>query len=87
MQAMGIVWGSDKNVYAMWSWACASCTWGSPVQSQVAPQPGTDWVNAPDDATNGLDWGPNSVAVTSDGMHAVFVGSMWSSGLWRYVEP
>lgn len=86
-QAMGIVWGSDKNVYAMWSWACASCTWGSPVQSQVAPQPGTDWSNAAADVTNGLAWGPNSVAATSDGTHAVFVGSMWSSGLWRYVEP
>lgn len=86
-QGMGIVWGSPKNVYAMWSWACASCTWGSPVQSQLAPEPGDDWSNAPDDATNGLNWGPNSVATTSDGTHAVFVGSMWSSGLWRYVEP
>jgi len=32
-------------------------------------------------------WGPNSVAVTSDGTHSVFVGSMWATGLWRYVEP
>jgi hypothetical protein len=86
-QPQGIVWGSSKNVYAMWGWACASCTWGGPTQSQVAPQPGTDWSNASTDATNGLNWGPNSVAVTSDGSHAIFVGSMWASGLWRYVEP
>ena len=36
---------------------------------------------------DGLVWGPNSVAVTSDGTHSVFVGSMWATGLWRYVEP
>ena len=86
-QGEGIVWGSEKSLYAMWGWACASCTWESPTQSIVAPQPGTDWSNAPVEATNGLNWGPNSVAVTSDGTHAIFVGSMWSSGLWRYVEP
>ena len=34
-----------------------------------------------------LVWGPNSVAVTSDGTHSIFVGSMWATGLWRYVEP
>ena len=27
-----------------------------------------------------LDWGPNSVAATSDGTHAIFVGSMWATG-------
>jgi hypothetical protein len=86
-QGEGLVWGSEKNLYAMWGWACASCTWDSPVQSITAPQPGMDWSNATAEATNGLNWGPNSVAVTSDGTHAIFVGSMWSSGLWRYVEP
>jgi len=86
-QGEGLVWGSDKNVYAMWGWACASCKWDSPVQSIVAPQPGDDWSNATAEATNGLNWGPNSVAVTADGTHAIFVGSMWSSGLWRYIEP
>lgn len=34
-----------------------------------------------------LDWGPNSVATISDGSHTIFVGSMWATGLWRYVEP
>jgi hypothetical protein len=36
---------------------------------------------------DGLVWGPNSVAATSDGAHSIFVGSMWATGLWRYVEP
>ena len=85
--AAGVVFGSSKNVYAMWSWACAQCTWDNvDLQSRVAPQPGTTWSGAATTA-NGLNWGPNSVATTSDGKHAIYVGSMWSSGLWRYVEP
>jgi hypothetical protein len=81
-----IVWGSAKNLYAMWGWACASCGLkeGGP-QYQTAPQPGTTWSMGTLPAE--LVWGPNSVAVTSDGTHAVFVGSMWATGLWRYVEP
>jgi hypothetical protein len=34
-----------------------------------------------------LTWGANSVATTTDGTHNIFVGSMWATGLWRYVEP
>ncbi|MEA2699563.1 MAG: hypothetical protein QOI66_3834 [Myxococcales bacterium] len=88
--AMGneaIVWGSAKTVYAMWGWACASCGLkeGGP-QFQTAAQPGTNWTKGPT-LPDGLVWGPNSVAVTSDGTHSVFVGSMWATGLWRFVEP
>jgi hypothetical protein len=84
---VAIVWGTAKMVYGMWGWACASCGLkeGGP-QFQTAPQPGTDWVKGPT-LPDGLVWGPNSVAVTSDGTHNVFVGSMWATGLWRYVEP
>jgi hypothetical protein len=81
-----IVWGSAKNLYAMWGWACASCGLNEGgAQYQTAPQPGTTWSKGTLPA--GLVWGPNSVATTSDGVHAVFVGSMWATGLWRYVEP
>jgi hypothetical protein len=83
---VSVVWGTSKMVYGMWGWACASCglNEGGP-QYQTAPQPGTTWSRAALPA--GLVWGPNSVAVTSDGTHSVFVGSMWATGLWRYVEP
>jgi hypothetical protein len=82
----GVVWGSAKNLYAMWGWACASCGLkeGGPVY-QTSPQPGDQW--AMGSVPDGLTWGPNSVATTSDGTHAIFVGSMWATGLWRYVEP
>jgi len=86
---VAIVWGTAKMIYAMWGWACASCgvKEGGP-QYQAAPQPGDPaaWSKGPA-LPDGLVWGPNSVAVTSDGTHGVFVGSMWATGLWRYVEP
>lgn len=83
---VSVVWGSSKMVYGMWGWACASCGLGEGgPQYQTAPQPGTTWSRAA--LPDGLVWGPNSVAVTSDGTHSVFVGSMWATGLWRYVEP
>ncbi|MES1182195.1 MAG: sialidase family protein [Myxococcales bacterium] len=82
----GVVWGTPKNLYVMWGWACAGCgiDEGGP-QFQTAPQPGTAWTKGTVPAE--LDWGPNSVAVTSDGEHSIMVGSMWATGLWRYVEP
>jgi hypothetical protein len=81
-----VVWGSSKNVYAMWGWACAGCGLndGGP-QYQTAPYPGDTWTKPT--LPSGLVWGPNSVAITSDGMHSIYIGSMWATGLWRYVEP
>ena len=82
----GVVWGSSKSLYAMWGWACGGCGLdeGGP-QYQTALQPGDAWSKGTLPAE--LDWGPNSVAATFDGKHAIFVGSMWATGLWRYVEP
>ena len=78
-----LVWGTAKNVYAMYAWACSGCNLGT--QFEIAAQPGTDWATAtvPDE----LVIGPNSVVVTNDGTNSVFVGLMWDQGLWRYVEP
>ena len=78
-----VVWGTSKNVYAMYAWACSNCDLGT--QFEIAPQPGTTWSTA--DAPAELVIGPNGVVVTSDGTHNVFVGLMWDQGLWRYVEP
>jgi photosystem II stability/assembly factor-like uncharacterized protein len=78
-----IVWGTAKNVYAMYAWACSGCDLGT--DFEIAPQPGTTWAAATVPAA--LTIGPNSVVVTSDGTHDVFVALMWDLGLWRYVEP
>jgi photosystem II stability/assembly factor-like uncharacterized protein len=82
------VWGSDKYVYTGWGWACSRCSVNpdDPL-IKVAPQPGDmdTWTKVTRPA--GLNWGPNSVAITSDGSKTIYVGSMWATGLWRYVEP
>jgi len=78
-----VVWGTSKNVYAMYAWACSNCDLGT--QFEIAPQPGTTWSTA--DVPAELVIGPNGVVVTSDGTRNIFVGLMWDQGLWRYVEP
>ena len=78
-----VVWGTSKNVYAMYAWACSNCDLGT--QFEIAPQPGTTWSTA--EVPTDLVIDPNSVVSTSDGTHNIFVGLMWDQGLWRYVEP
>jgi photosystem II stability/assembly factor-like uncharacterized protein len=78
-----VVWGTAKNVYAMYAWACSGCALGT--QFEIAPQPGTTWTAT--DVPTELVIGPNGVVATSDGTHDIFVGLMWDQGLWRYVEP
>jgi hypothetical protein len=78
-----VVWGSSKNVYAMWGWACSDCSLGTNIET--AAQPGTSWSKG--SVPDALVIGPNSLVVTSDGTHTIFVGVMWAMGIWRYVEP
>ena len=82
MTPEAVVWGTPKNVYAMYAWACSNCNLGT--DFETAPQPGSAWaaVTVPSD----LVIGPNSVVVSYDGAHYVFVAVMWDQGIWRYVE-
>jgi hypothetical protein len=82
--AFSVVWGTSKNVYAMWGWACANCDLGANFSSAPLPA-GDHWTkqSVPSD----LVIGANHMAVTSDGNHQIFVGTLWSTGLWRYLEP
>jgi hypothetical protein len=82
-QPEAIVWGTPKSMYAMYGWACSDCNLGT--DYETAPVPGTSWSNSTVPAA--LVIGPNSLVVTSDGMHSIFVGAMWAEGIWRYVEP
>jgi hypothetical protein len=81
--AGGIVWGTDDYVYSMWGWACSRCDLGASFKRAAAP--GTVWeeLAVPD----GMNIGANHIAVTSDGEHDIFVGTMWADGVFRYVEP
>ncbi|HXU83849.1 MAG TPA: hypothetical protein VN914_20785 [Polyangia bacterium] len=83
MAPLSVVWGTDKNVYATYSWACSNCNVGT--NFQTSPQPGTSWSKA--NVPSALVMGANSLVVTNDGNHNIFVGLMWDQGMWRYVEP
>lgn len=80
-----VVWGTSKSVYALYGWACGSCNIDPNFES--APQPGTTWAYLTVPAAMAAGSGANSVVATSDGTHAIFVAAMWSTGIWRYVEP
>jgi hypothetical protein len=82
-QPEAVVWGTPKKVYAMYGWACSDCTIGT--NFEAAPQPGVTWSSMMVPAA--LVIGPNSMVVTNDGSHSIFVGTMWAEGIWRYVEP
>jgi hypothetical protein len=82
-QPEAIVWGTSKRVYAMYGWACSDCNLGT--DFETAPQPGATWSSETVPAA--LVIGPNSIVVTNDGVHSIFVAAMWAEGIWRYVEP
>jgi photosystem II stability/assembly factor-like uncharacterized protein len=81
---LSVAWGTKKNVYAMWGWACSGCDLGA--SFAVAPLPEGDTFTKPEVPAE-LVIGSNHMVVTSDGQHDIFVGTMWSTGVWRYVEP
>jgi photosystem II stability/assembly factor-like uncharacterized protein len=78
-----VVWATSKNVYAMYAWACSGCDVG--VNFEMSPRPGDSWTKPGIPST--LEIGPNSLVVTSDGTHNIFVAEMWDHGIWRYIEP
>jgi hypothetical protein len=81
----GVVFGTTKNVYAMYSYAAGPGVTYDPGFS-VASQPGTGiWVYPAISA--GLTQGPAQIAVVNDGVKNIIVGAMFNKGIWRYVEP
>jgi hypothetical protein len=80
-----IVFGTSKNVYSMFGFPFGPGISANP-NLAVAAQPGTGtWVTP--GTPVGMVQGPAQVAVVNDGTNNIFVGAMWNSGLWRYVEP
>jgi hypothetical protein len=82
--SLSIAWGSENNVYGMWAWACAGCDLGSGFTVAALPA-GDTWTKP--EVPAAMNIGANHIAVTSDGTHTIFVGTMWSAGVWRYIEP
>lgn len=80
-----VVFGTAKNVYAMNGYPVGP---GGSIDPafEVASQPGTGTWVAPGTPA-GLTQGPAQISVVNDGTHNIFVGAMFNSGVWRYVEP
>lgn len=80
-----VVFGTTKNVYAMYGFAVGPL--GSvPPAFQLAVQPGNGTWVAPGTPA-GLTQGPAQVAVLNNGTNNILVGAMRNRGIWRYVEP
>jgi hypothetical protein len=77
-----LVFGTSKNVYAMYGWASLDPVTPS---LEVSPEPGMTWAAAMTPAA--MTHGPGQVAVVFDGTQSIVVSASWTSGLWRYVEP
>jgi hypothetical protein len=83
--AEAVVFGTSKNVYAMFGAAIGPSGSIGP-NFEVASQPGTGTWVAPG-TPPGLADGAAAITVVNDGTHNIFVGAMFNSGVWRYVEP
>jgi photosystem II stability/assembly factor-like uncharacterized protein len=71
--------GTSKNLYAMYSFV------GVGAAFEVSAVPGTGTWSSP--ATPSGMTGAAQFAKTNDGTHNILVGAMWTSGIWRYIEP
>ena len=80
-----VVFGTSVNVYAMFG-AAIGPTGSVGPNFEVGSQPGTTTWVAPGTPT-GLADGMGAVTVVNDGTSNIFVGAMFNSGVWRYVEP
>jgi Fibronectin type III domain len=80
-----VVFGTSKIVYGMYGFPVGPGGNAAPA-FEVGSQPGNGTWVAPGTPA-GLTQGPAQVAVVNDGTHNIFVGAMFNSGVWRYVEP
>jgi hypothetical protein len=80
-----VVFGTSKNVYAMYGWAIGE---GQDVDPslEIAPPPATGtWTATP--TPTAMSQGPNQVTVTTDGTHSIVFAACYNVGVWRFVEP
>ena len=80
-----VVFGTAKNVYAMYGWGIGAGQTVNPTL-QVAAQPGSAGWTMPTTPST-MSQGPAESAVTSDGTHDVVLIANYNAGLWRFVEP
>jgi hypothetical protein len=76
-----IVFGTSKNVYAMYGW-------GNPADPvfEMTAEPGTGTWTAPGTPA-AMTLGPSQAAIMNDGKNNVFLTANFNGGVWRYIEP
>jgi fibronectin type 3 domain-containing protein len=80
-----VVFGTPNNVYSMFGYPIGIGGVNDP-SFETATQPGTGtWVAPGTPAA--LTQGSAQIQVLNNGSNYIFVGAMWNSGLWRYIEP
>jgi len=80
-----VVFGTPDNVYSMFGYPVGIGGVNDP-SFETAAQPGTGtWVAPGTPAA--LAQGSAQIQVVNNGSNNIFVGAMWNSGLWRYIEP
>jgi hypothetical protein len=80
-----IVFGTPKNLYAMYGWGIGAGGMVDP-SLEVASLPGTGtWTKPGTPAA--MTQGPAQAAVTFDGKNSIIVTASYNAGVWRYVEP
>jgi hypothetical protein len=80
-----LTFGTSANVYAIAGAPVGISGLVDPA-FEVAAQPGTGtWVLPGTPAE--LNQGAAQISVVNDGAHYIFLGAMYNSGVWRYVEP
>jgi hypothetical protein len=81
-----VVYGTNKNLYAMFGWAIGA---GGDVDPsfELAPQPGTGTWTRPGTPPTLNQGGGGQLAVVNDGVNNILLTAAWNSGVWRYVEP
>jgi photosystem II stability/assembly factor-like uncharacterized protein len=85
MGNQAVVFGTQKNVYAMNSGAVGIGSTLDP-SFELAAQPGDGSWTMPGTPKT-LTIGAAQAALSHDGQHAIIVTANWSAGLWRYIEP
>jgi len=80
-----VVFGTAKNVYAMFGWGIGAGMMVDP-SLQIGSLPGTGTWTMPGTPA-AMTQGPAQAAVSNDGKNGIVVVANYNAGLWRYIEP
>lgn len=78
------VWGTSNAIYAMYGYPVGIGGTNNASFEHASVPGNTGWANY--NVPTGLAQGSAWIATVNNGANNIFVGGMWNSGLWRYME-